>query len=246
MKRIFFIATLLSVFLLAGAQESYVMYETMYMKPKADKLEEFNDALAAHNKKFHAEGASKVFIRYVINGPHAGEYVWVMGPTTWTDLDNRPDDKAHTDDWNKVAPLLDEVSEVEYWRMDDKLSYFPEGYDGSSKIHVRAWDVKPGKWDETLAVLKQVTAVYEDTKDKNPWMIYYNQFQTGNGRDVSAVVGFEKWAEYDEESTWVKDFERVNGEGSWDTAMEFMRENTTMTEEVRELVPELSGTGSQR
>ena len=31
------------------------MFETMYIKPKADKHEEFTKALAAHNKKFHSE-----------------------------------------------------------------------------------------------------------------------------------------------------------------------------------------------
>ncbi len=241
MKRIFSLVLLLSVFLLVGAQESYVMYETMYIKPKADKLKEFDKVFAAHNKKFHSEGASQVFIRYVVNGPHAGEYVWAMGPTTWTDLDDRPDDDSHSDDWSAVMPFIEEVSEVEYWRMDSELSYLPESYEGSNKIHVRVWDVKPGKWDETKAIMKQVVDVYKDTKDPNPWSLYYNQFQTGNGRDIAGVFGFDKWAEYDQESTWVKDFERVNGEDSWEMAMEFMRENTTMVEEVRELVPELGG-----
>jgi hypothetical protein len=241
MKKLLVLYSFLSVFLLAGAQESYVMFETMYIKPKADKHEEFKKALAAHNKKYHAEGASEVFIRFVVNGKHEGEYTWVMGPTTWTDLDNRPADDAHDEDWSEVMQYIKDISEVEYWRQYEELSYFPEGWDGDSKIHVRIWDVKPGKWDEIKAIMAQVVNVYKEKKYPNAWSVYSNQFQTGNGRDIAGVMGFEKWAEYDEESTWAKDFDEVNGKNAWKMAMDFMRENTTMVEEVRELVPELGG-----
>ena len=77
-KLLFFI-----VFLLAGvitfAQDSYIMYETMYIKPKYGKIREFNEALAAHNKKFHTEGPNAVAMHRVANGSKAGQLVWVMG-----------------------------------------------------------------------------------------------------------------------------------------------------------------------
>jgi len=127
MKKILF----LIVFLLAGvithAQDSYIMYETMYIKPKYSKIKEFNVALEAHNKRFHAEGPNAVAIQRVANRARAGQLVWVMGPLTFTDLDNRPSDEAHLDDWNEVMAYIDELTEVEYWRMDPDLSYTPEG-----------------------------------------------------------------------------------------------------------------------
>ena len=80
MKKILF----LIVFLLAGvithAQDSYIMYETMYIKPKYGKIKEFHAALEAHNKKFHAEGPSAVAIQRVANGARAGQLVWVWAP----------------------------------------------------------------------------------------------------------------------------------------------------------------------
>ena len=241
MKKLFFLGSFLGIFLLTGAQESYIMYETMYIKPKADKLEEFNDAFSAHNKKFHASGANAVAIQWVVNGPKAGQLVWVMGPCTFTDLDNRPSDDAHTDDWNMVMPFVDEISEVEYWRMDPDLSYTPEGWSFSDKIHIRAWDIKPGKSEEVEGFLKKVGEVFRTKKYEYSWHVYWTMFQTGNGRDVAGVYGFNKWADFDEESPFVKDFEEIHGEGAWSEAMAMMSKASTITEELRELVPELSG-----
>ncbi|MCK5462136.1 MAG: hypothetical protein KAI95_03935, partial [Bacteroidales bacterium] len=86
MKKLFF----LIVFLLAGVitygQDSYIMYETMYIKPEFSKVNELYDALAEHNKKYHGDGPNSVAVQYVVNGPKAGQLVWVMGPLTFTDL----------------------------------------------------------------------------------------------------------------------------------------------------------------
>jgi len=71
--------------------------------------------------------------------------------------------------------------------------------------------------------------------------VFNNSFQTGNGRDMAGVWGFSKYAQYDEEDTFVQDFIEIHGEGSWAKAMDIMAEISTMTEEIRETVPELSG-----
>ena len=241
MKKPLILIVLFCFSVYAFSQDSYIMYETMYIKPKADKMKEFMEALAAHNKQFHAEGASGNIIRFVSIGEHAGEYVWAMGPLTFTDLDSRPADDTHDEDWNKVMPYIDEISEVELWRQDPELSYSPEGFSGSDKIHIRAWDVKPGSGEAFKEVLKQIVEVFREKQYKYSWHVYYNMFDTGNGRDVAGVYGFNKWAEYDEESTWNADFNSVHGEDAWQKAMEKMGSMSTMTEEIRELVPELGG-----
>jgi len=238
--------SILVCLLLTGAviygQDSYIMYETMYIKPKYNKIKEFNEALAAHNQKFHAEGADAVTIHRVANGSRAGQLVWVMGPLTFTDLDNRPKDETHMDDWNAVMPYIDEVTEVEYWRMDPDLSYTPEGWNFTPKIHIRSWELKHGKSAEFLEQMKKIVKVFRAKKYENSWHVYWNYFQTGNGRDISGVFGFDKWAFYDEDPVFIKDFEEIHGEGTWATTYETMTQVTVdMTEELRELVLELGG-----
>lgn len=238
--------SILFLFLLTGVflfgQDSYIMYETMYIKPKYNKIKEFNAALAAHNHKFHAEGPRAVAIQRVANGSRAGQLVWVMGPLTFGDLDQRSSDESHLDDWNTVMPYIDELTEVEYWRMDADLSYTPEGWLFTPKIHIRSWELEHGKTGEFLEIMKKIVEVFRTKKYDNSWHVYWNYFQTGNGRDIAGVFGFNKWAFYDEDPVFIRDFEEIHGEGSWADAYEIMTQATVgMTEEIRELIPELGG-----
>lgn len=238
--------TFLILFLLTGlilfGQDSYIMYESMYIKPKFNKIEEFYEALAAHNQKYHAKGPETVAIQRVANGSRAGQLVWVMGPLTFADLDKRSSDKTHQDDWNTVMPYIDEISEVEYWRMDADLSYTPEGWHFTPKIHIRSWELEHGKTDEFLELMKKIVVVFRTKNYDNSWHVYWNYFQTGNGRDLAGVFGFNKWAFYDEDPVFIKDFEEIHGEGSWADTYEAMTQATVgMTEEIRELIPELGG-----
>ena len=242
MKKLKFLIVLLLAGITTYGQDSYIMYETMYIKPKFSKIKEFNEALATHNKKFHAEGPNAVAIQQVANGSRAGQLVWVMGPLTFTDLDKRPSDEAHKDDWNTVMSYIDEVTEVEYWRMDPDLSNTPEGWNYTPKIHIRSWELKHGKSEEFLGILKKIVDVFSAKEYDNSWHVYWNYFQTGNGRDIAGVFGFDKWAFYDEDPVFFKDFEEIHGEGSWEETFEIMTRITVeMTEELRELIPELSG-----
>jgi len=242
MKNLFFLIAFLLAGVITFGQDSYIMYETMYIKPKSSKIMEFNEALAAHNKKFHAEGPNEVAIQRVANGARAGQLVWVMGPLNFTDLDNRPSDVAHEEDWNSVMSYIDEVTEVEYWRMDPDLSYTPEGWNFTPKIHIRSWELKHGKSEEFLGVMKKIVEVFRTKEYDNSWHVYWNYFQTGNGRDISGVFGFGKWAFYDEDPVFITDFEEIHGEGSWTETYETLTLVTVgMTEELRELIPELGG-----
>ncbi|HEC43210.1 MAG TPA: hypothetical protein ENI20_10315 [Bacteroides sp.] len=240
MKKLFFLVSFFCIVLVAGAQDSYIMYETMYITPKASKIKEFKAALSAHNKEFHASGASAVFIQWVSVGARAGQYVWVMGPTTFTDLDSRPADQGHEDDWGEVMQYVDEISDIEYWKQDTDLSYTPEGWENTSKIHIRAWDIKPGHMKEFNEILKQIAESCVKSDYKYSWHLYRSQFNTGNGRQVASVSGFENWARFDEEGTWVKDFNELHREGAWAEAMELNRKIVVqMTQEVREIQPDL-------
>jgi hypothetical protein len=242
MKKLLILTVSQFVFMISFGQDSYIMYETMYIKPKYDKIKEFKEAFASHNRKFHADGPNTVTVQSVVNGSRAGQYVWVMGPLTFSGLDSRPSDDAHMEDWIALMPYIDEISEVEYWRMDPDLSYTMEGWDYTPKIHIRSWELKHGKSGEFVKLLKKIVEVFRTRQYDHSWHLYWNYFQTGNGRDIAGVFGFDKWAFYDEDPVFVKDFEEIHGEGSWEETYRAMIETTEgMTEELRELVPELDG-----
>jgi hypothetical protein len=242
MKKILLSILFVPLILITSGQDSYIMYETMYIKPKYGQIKEFSEALAAHIKQFHADGPYSVSIHQVLNGSRAGQLVWMMGPLTFSDLDTRPIQPPHTDDWNKLMPYIDEVTEVEFWRMDPDLSYTPAGWNYTPKIHIRVWELKHGKSDEFLEAMKKIVDVFRSGAYDYSWHVYWNYFETGNGRDIAGVFGFDKWAFYDEDPVFFRDFEERYGEGSWEKTFEIMTEATVgMTEELRELKPALGG-----
>lgn len=226
---------LLSAFILI-AQDKYTMFETVYLTPKDGKGKEMVKAIHAHNKQFHAEGAHQAYLQAVITGEHMGDFVWVMGPCTFTDLDSRPEGDAHDNDWNDVVgAYIEDASMLEYWYYLDSLSFSPSDTSlDLPMLHIRIFNVKPGKWDDFKGVLKQVRQVYVKKDMDEPWSVYYNVFDSGDGRDVAALYRFKSWASFDEDSNWSKDFDSVHGEGSWDKAMEVIRASTSdVIEEIR-------------
>ena len=71
---------------------------------------------------------------------------------------------------------------------------------------------------------------------------YRNVSASGTGRDIAVVRSFEKWAELDAASTFVKDYEDVHGAGSFATFLHDRNEVVKHDEdEFHQLIPELSG-----
>lgn len=220
----------------AGAQETYTMYETNYLTPKEGMSKALHEGLIAHNKKFHAAAPYEAWVSYVAVGESEGDFVWGMGPTTFTALDSRPDDDAHNQDWAvNVAPYIAESGITEYWKKNDELSYTPEG-DANLKLQfIRFWGVKPGKWETFKGVLKNVAEVYKTNKFPESWSIYVNQFTTEEGRDVASVSNMANWASFDSDLGWVAAYEKIYGKDTWKTAMATIYDCTDeYSEEVRE------------
>ena len=112
--------------ILAQDAPDYAMFETILLKVKSDKSEEFNAAMSHHNQTYHNAVPYRAPCWYIINGKKAGKIWWSMGPTTWTDLDGRPSEDGHDDDWvQNISPLLDYEGMVEYWKRDDDVSHWP-------------------------------------------------------------------------------------------------------------------------
>jgi len=134
-----------------------------------------------------------------------------------------------------VEPFIDSYSDLEYWKKKDDLSYVPAGDPDLKLQHIRFWGLKPGKYKEFMGVLKDVVEVFSTNSYNESWGVYVNQFTTGKGRDVAAVSNMANWASFDQDDTWVADFEKIHGKDSWKNAMQTMFDCTdSYSEEVRE------------
>ena len=98
--------------------------------------------MAAHNKKFHADGPYGARVYTIANGKNAGKYMLAMGPLPWSAMDGRPKSKEHADDMNKnVNPYLLADVEVNYMKMHPEHSNFSKDFT-LNKISVFMIDVK--------------------------------------------------------------------------------------------------------
>lgn len=238
MMAILFATTLLS----QEEDNSYFMYENTYLAVKSDKVEAFAKAMAKHNETFHKDGPFHANVWSVVVGTRSGQFVWSMGPCTFTDLDSRPDDKAHNDDWvNNVMPNVWKAHSSNMYRNDKKRSYWPEGTK-ASKLIITTYDIKNFETYRFKKLLDQVTEVYKEKEYKRAFSTYWPAFSIDDDADIILVGSFDKWAEFDENTKFKKDFEEVHGEGSWDDFMsEYKAITISQQEEVWSIVPELSG-----
>lgn len=223
-------------------KESYKMYELLYIKPDYKHMKELGEAMAKHNKTFHNEGPHKAHVWLINTGPHTGEWCWAMGPLTFTDLDSRPDTKEHTEDWmNNVMPFVEEISDGEYWKQNDKLSHVPEGSFSGKEIFT-VYDIKNFQEYRFTELLEKVVRVYNEKNYENYFIVYESQFDGNPSRDVAIAFSFKNWAFFDEDPKFKKDYEEIHGEGSWFKIMEEYRDIVVGSiDELSEYIPELSG-----
>lgn len=222
MRRItLFAALFIAATMIAFGQSDYKMMELVYLKPNpgAD-LDAASKAIAAHNKKYHAEDPFKASVWSNLTGSRVGSWVWVMYPATFSDYDNRPAGKDHDTDWDKaIGPFFTLVAN-EYWKKDEKLSYTPEDFKSGEKVVFTVFDIKAGESYRFKAILKKVVEVYQTKKYDRNFEVYWNKFENKEGRDIAIEEMFDKWAFLDEDSGMKKDYEELHGEGSWHMLIE--------------------------
>lgn len=201
-----------------------VVYETIYLKPKTDKLKEFGEAVKAHNEKYHGEGAYSAGAWQVISGPHSGMMFWVMGPFTFADLDNRPSEGGHDDDWmGNVMPHTHGMTDGYYWRQWNDYGYMPSENFSGKIMRALNWKVKPGKREELRHAMSAIQKVYDANSMGHSMAIFSNWTSDGE-IDVAIVWQYENWAYLDEDLEFSKKYEEVHGDNSWNTFQEAMRD----------------------
>ena len=224
-------------------EKKYTMYETIYLKPDGENAAKLIENLKAHNKKYHNKAPYSAYVFNVANGPNAGQMIWMMGPLTFADLDNRPSKDGHDDDWMKnVVPYLAGTGTVEYWKRDDDLSNIvgeprPMAYN-------RFWKVDRDNGFLVDGLLKQISATIKAMEGENPWGVWDNMFRQGDmGRHIVTSSGMNNWAEMDDDQNFKETFIKVHGENSWMTfvqSMDIAFEDSF--DEIWVIQPELSGT----
>jgi hypothetical protein len=141
---------------LAASAQVKNLISTHRVFPKADKVLEFEKAIAAHAQKYHS-GTAHWRVFAIQSGPDIGGYHITEGPTSWEAEDARGDLGAeHNTDWNRsIAIHLTDKQSGGYSVYNDTLSTVALG-DFSDKINITHVYPKMGKNDDVATIIKRL------------------------------------------------------------------------------------------
>jgi len=212
MKKIFLLLMLIPLF--GVSQTKNVLNSSRYFC-KADKVQEFEKALAAHAQKYHT-GDWHWRVWSIESGPDAGGYMITEGPGDWATIDGRGDlGTEHMNDWNKsVTPLTTARYSSDYYTFNADLGTVAMT-DYADKIIINHMISKPGKVvavNELIKKFKKVweagkesVAVYTVTVSGDPGFITVTRLKEGL---KELADGYRK--------PMAERFNEVYGAGSWD------------------------------
>jgi len=217
MKKLLFILLCLPLIAFSQEENKANLFEVVNITVKAGQEDAFEAAVKAHNMKFHPEGGQyRARLFYNMNGPDGGKYSWIMGPTSWTALDNRPGKGAHDDDWDSnVTTHVEKYESPTFWTYSEKLSHDVENVSPQKRL-IWMYDIKRGqgaRWSELVGKVKEV---YEAKRPTELFWVVWNEFADSKaGMDAALIFAFDDWAWMDRNSNFGKEYEEVHGDGSW-------------------------------
>jgi hypothetical protein len=144
----------------AGMSQTKNLISTQRLFPKADKVAEFEKALATHAQKYHTGDAQwRVFA--IQSGPDMGGYHITEGPTSWEGEDARGNlGEEHMTDWNKnVSAYLTDRGSGGYSVYVDSLSTVALN-DFSDKIQITHVYPKLGWNNKIVSMIKKLKAAW--------------------------------------------------------------------------------------
>ncbi len=243
MKKLLYTLVLLPLLVVSQAAQEGLVIENVMLTVKPEKIVEFEAGIAAHNKKFHAEGPYGARVYSIMNGKNASKYMLIMGPLPWSAMDGRPSSKEHTDDNNKnINQYLESEVEVNYMKMHPELSNFSKDFE-INKVSVFLVDIKRFKqMDFMEKVVKKVVKMYKEKMPEQLYGVYTNEMPVMDGMDFGWVDFFDSSSWLGKEDKFAQYFEEVHGAGS---LSEFMSDVEATTDgertEIWTLRKDLSG-----
>ncbi|NHF59466.1 hypothetical protein FK220_008950 [Flavobacteriaceae bacterium TP-CH-4] len=215
MKKLLYIALLLPFLAISQNNESLVL-ENVMITALPEKIAEFEAGMAAHNKKFHADGPYGARVYSIANGKNAGKYMLIMGPLPWSAMDGRPSSTEHDEDMNKnVAPYMMPDVEVNYMKMHPELSNFSKDFE-INNVSVFMVDIKRLKEIDFMEkVVKKVVKMQKEKMPDEIYGIYTNEMNNMDGMDFGFVTFFDSMSWMGREDKFPQHFEEVHGAGSF-------------------------------
>jgi len=182
--------------------------------PKADKVLEFEKALAAHAQKYH-KGDFRWRVFEIQSGPDFGGYHITEGPADWVSLDSRGNlGTEHNNDWNRtVAIYLTDRGSSGYSEFEDSLSTV-QLTDYADKIIINHIMPKPGMIGNVRSMIAKMKKAWTG----NESVAVYTSIASGDPQIsiVTRLKGGLKELEPNYRKSFTERYNDANGAGAWD------------------------------
>jgi len=218
----------------------YQMYESLPLKPKRGHEKQFEEAIKAHNARFHASGPHKASLSVVTEGSGSnGWYFWIMGPCMYSDLDGQPAETSndHDNDWSaNVDPNVAEYGESHLWRLQDSLTFTPANYN-PERLDIWAMEIRQGMRGRFTDLMKKWKGLWDANKYPYSMRVFFNDLWSKNGPNAVIVYSFTHYADFDLDIKWKDDYEKKYGTGSWEKFWKEWNEVVASTsEQLRKVI----------
>ena len=222
-------------------------WEYIMLTPDNSNLKVLGDNMRKHNQKYHSEGPYRAYVFTVATGPNVGKIVWQMGPVSYTDLDSRPSDNGHDEDWrDNIMRYVKHQTDSEYWNTDANLSMLDE-MDTNTVSHpilmIRFMNIERGKAAQVSGILTQLHEAVKAIDGHSPLGVFDNEFRQGaKGRHIAVVRYLKSWSELDGPNNFKSAFIKVHGEDSWDAYLGALDDTfSDYWDEIIQYNPHMSG-----
>lgn len=223
MKKITTLVAALTFTVAAIAEESksYTQWDTFRFTVDNKNAKKLTKNMREHIKQYHTKAPLKTHIYNVTYGPDTNDLIWVMGPVSFSELDARPDNKKHDDDWaDNINPYITSYKQSELWRVMEglEINNFTKD-DPEAEMFMARYLTVSKDYDSTVGkyLLMQIKKTLEKIGKTKYWAVMDNQFIQGrkNGRHLMGLSSMSSFAEWDEDWEFSKHFEEIYGKGSF-------------------------------
>lgn len=218
MKKLFFMmmaVLIISTSLLAQEdKKNYIQHELSYIMVKNGMEKKFEAAVRNHINKYHLAKPNQAALFQITNGTRVGWYVFNAGPTTFTDMDKRPNGAEHDADWEKnISPLIEKYGDTEFWRLNADLSSTKDVE--FKMLQVTFISINRSEYYRFKAISEKLKKVAEEN-GRARW-VYNKQFLQDGTPSIAIVNPLANWAALDADEWKMRPaFEEIFGEGSFD------------------------------
>ena len=202
------------------AQDSEVIYENIFLTPVKASENLLVEGVKKHNQKYHSKGKTTASLYSVLIGQHSGQYVWLNGPMTYSDIDNMPD-TGHMEDWQKNIRNHATDESVKLAKLNWDASYSPPSWGSPKYILWRTFKIKQNNdsYQKVLETVTKIGKVLNAINAPNPRRVYESVFRSEDREDITLVYPFKTFTRFSESNGlptgFQAEYDRINGPGAF-------------------------------